>query len=101
MRYQRSASFVADYERLAPRERELFKAAVRALNEAYDRRSGWPPAWPRTLRIKRVRGHATIWEMTWSFAGPAGRATFEIIDLEGEPCLRWRRIGGHSIFDEP
>jgi hypothetical protein len=39
--------------------------------------------------------------MTWSFAGPDGRATFEFITIDGEPAIRWRRIGGHEIFAEP
>ena len=42
-----------------------------------------------------------IWEMTWSFAGPDGRATFEWIRIAGEPGIRWRRIGGHAIFGQP
>jgi hypothetical protein len=39
--------------------------------------------------------------MTWSFAGPGGRATFEWIAIEGELALRWRRIGGHEILGRP
>jgi len=40
-------------------------------------------------------------EMTWSFAGPDGRATFELVEVDGEPAIRWRRIGDHRIFEEP
>jgi hypothetical protein len=39
--------------------------------------------------------------MTWSFAGPEGRATFEWMVIEDEPRIRWRRIGFHAIFEEP
>jgi hypothetical protein len=39
--------------------------------------------------------------MTWIFSGPDGRATFEWAVLDGQPCIRWRRIGGHAIFGEP
>ncbi|MCL5265766.1 MAG: hypothetical protein M1343_11370 [Chloroflexi bacterium] len=42
-----------------------------------------------------------IWEMTWSFSGPDGRATFELASIDGEPAIRWRRIGNHRIFREP
>ena len=101
MKYRRSAAFVADYARLSATERSLFKAAVRTMNEAYARRTGPMLVWPASLRIQRVRGYPSIWEMTWSFAGPDGRATFEVIDIEGEPSIRWRRVGGHSIFAEP
>jgi hypothetical protein len=101
VKYQRSESFVADYARLGPRERELFKDAVRAMNAAYARGMGWPPDWPRALRISRLRGQSSIWEMTWSFARPDGRATFELVEVDAEPAVRWRRICDHRVFDEP
>lgn len=101
MKYERSRSFRADYAHLTEAERELFKDAVRELNQAYERRAGPLLTWPAALRVKRVRGHPSVWELTWSFTGPDGRATFEIIDIGGEPAIRWRRIGGHAIFREP
>src|SRR5205814_116902 len=52
-------------------------------------------------RVQAVRGVPGVWELTWSFAGPAGRATFELIAVDGEPAIRWRRVGGHEIFREP
>ena len=42
-----------------------------------------------------------IWEMTWSFAGPDGRATFEFVTRDGEVRILWRRIGDHRIFHQP
>jgi hypothetical protein len=48
--------------------------------------------------------------MTWSFAGPDGRATWEwteveVVDDMGAvvrvPAVRWRRIGSHAIFRTP
>ena len=39
--------------------------------------------------------------MTWSFAEPDGRATFEFVEIEGELAIRWRRIGTHEIFGRP
>ena len=72
------------------------------INRAYVARGGGPlPAWPASLRVKSVQGHPGIWEMTWSFAGPDGRATFEFIEIDGEPAIRWRRIGDHRIFEPP
>ena len=65
-------------------------------------RRGDPTApWPKKLRVKDVQGAPGVWEMTWSFAGPDGRATFEWAEIDGAPCIRWRRIGGHAIFGEP
>ena len=57
--------------------------------------------WPRSLRVKRVLGAPGVWEMTWSFAGPDGRATFEWIEVDGELAVLWRRIGGHEIVRQP
>lgn len=83
-------------------ERELFKAAVRVLNQAYDRRGDRPlPVWPARLRIRGVALTDGVWEMTWSFAGPDGRATFEYFGAGDEIGIRWRRIGGHEIFRDP
>jgi hypothetical protein len=42
-----------------------------------------------------------IWELTWSFASPDGRATFEFVNREGEVRVLWRRIGDHSIYRKP
>lgn len=48
-----------------------------------------------------MTGTDDIWEMTWSFSGPDGRATFEWVSAEGEIHIRWRRIGGHQIYRNP
>ncbi|MGH3491519.1 MAG: hypothetical protein ACRDP8_26815 [Actinopolymorphaceae bacterium] len=40
--------------------------------------------------------------LTWSFSSPDGRATFHLeTDENGEPLLVWRRIGNHSIYQDP
>ena len=102
MKYRRSETFIADYQRLTPRERELFRQAVRRVNDAYARRGDrWLPDWPASLRIRSVQGAPGVLEMTWSFAGPDGRATFEVITIDGEPAIKWRRVGDHRIFREP
>jgi hypothetical protein len=98
VKFERTEPFSADYARLGPRERETFRAAVREINEAYAHRTGWPPEWPAHLRIRQLRAHPGVWEMTWAFLGPDGRATFEFIQIGGEPAIRWRRIGSHRIF---
>jgi hypothetical protein len=59
------------------------------------------PTWPTHLRVKRVQGAAGIFEMTWSFAGPDGRATFEVLTEKGVSVMVWRRIGGYAIFRKP
>ena len=91
-----------DYRRLSPSERRLFDAVVPRFNEACDRFAADPSTpWPGSLRIKDVEGAPGIWEMTWSFSGPDGRATFEWIQIDGQSAVRWRRIGDDSILGRP
>ena len=102
MKFERSEPFIVDYKRLTEQERELFRRAVRQMNEAFARHHDRSlPPWPSALRVKPVRSAPGVWEMTWSFSGPDGRATFECITIDGEPGIRWRRIGSHRIFREP
>jgi hypothetical protein len=103
VKFETAAIFKADLARLSPSERALFRKILReAFIPACERllvdRSG---AWPAKLRVKSVQNAPGIWEMTWSFSGPDGRATFEWILIDGQPAIRWRRIGGHAIFGEP
>jgi hypothetical protein len=102
LKHAEADSFWADWARLNPQERELFKEPVRGLNGAFARRgSRRLPDWPARYRIRPMTGRPGVWGMTWSFAGPDGRATFEIVELDGEPGIRWRRVGHHGIYDQP
>ena len=92
-------SFKADYERLSEGARRLFKRVLPDFVAACDRHAADAAAgWPGALRIKGVDGAPGVMEMTWSFAGPDGRATFEWVEIDGTLAVRWRRIGGHDIF---
>ncbi len=102
MKFAVLASFEADYRRLSASERTRFKVALRAFVVACDRLAADPTfVWPGSLRVKAVENAPGIWEMTWSFSGPDGRATFEWVQIDGSLGVRWRRIGGHSIFRRP
>jgi hypothetical protein len=107
VRYERTDSFKADYQRLDDDEKEMFRAAVREFNRACDAAvaNAGRPDWPAALRVKSVQGAPGVWEMTWSFTGPDGRATWEWIMVtdagEQHPAVRWRRIGSHRIFKRP
>jgi hypothetical protein len=103
VKYQVTPAFEGDWARLSDTERALFRAVVADdFHPTCERRIvDQTASWPSRLRIKSVAGAPGIWEMTWSFAGPEGRATFEWIQIGGEPGIRWRRIGGHAIFGEP
>ena len=103
MKYETTPAFDADWRRLKPEHRAAFRAVLRdkfipACNEL----SRNPAAvWPKSLRVKTIQGATGIIEMTWSFASPDGRATFELITVDGELRCLWRRIGDHAVFKSP
>ena len=98
MKYVRTPGFLIDLRRLPEEHRKLF---VRAVNEvlrpALDAgaHTGAVP-WPRALRVHRI---GVNYSMTWSFAGPDGRALFLLADVAGETFVVWLRVGNHSIYD--
>ena len=104
MRYETSQAFEADLRKLTVEERRLFRDVVlTAFGPGCDAHVGAPGArWPTRLRVKPLRGAPGVFEMTWSVAGPDGRATWDRHRLaSGDPCIRWRRIGGNAIFGQP
>ena len=83
-------------------EQKLFRTALAAFIPAGESRVAEPDSpWSKRLRVKSAEGARGIWEMTWSFAGPDGRATFEWTTIDGKPGIRWRRIGDHAIYGQP
>jgi hypothetical protein len=52
------------------------------------------------LRVKGVKAHANVFDMTWD---NDGRATFSYgaERVPGQPHVIWRRIGTHDIFTPP
>jgi len=108
VRFERTELFKADYKRLSASNRELFRRAAREFNEACDQfvATNDPSSWPARLRVKSVVNAPGVLEVTWSFSGPDGRATWEwvtVTDGEGieRPAVRWRRLGDHKIFRNP
>lgn len=110
MRFERTDSFRADHRRLTDDEKQLVRAAIVEFAAACDRFISDATPFPAHLRVKPVKGARGVFEMTWSFASPDGRATWEWIELEIEgpagsrtivPAVRWRRLGGHEVFRSP
>jgi len=103
VKFETTPAFDVDYRRLKPEHRAAFRrvlktkfiAACNAIS------AGASAGWPRSLRVKSVQGAPGILEMTWSFASPDGRATFELVTVEDELRCRWRRVGGHEVFRAP
>ena len=101
MKYRTTPAFDADVRRLSREEYTKFRTVVRDhFVPAAERVAARPGSkWPRGLRVKDVEGAHGIWELTWDW--PDGRATFEWIEVDGEPAIQWRRVGGHDIFGDP
>lgn len=107
MRFVWTAQFKADYESLPENERELFRVAARDFGRSSDqfalgkKRGAWPPH----LHVKPFANAPGVFEMTWSFSDPDGRATWEATTVKGEdgspePAVLWRRMGTHRVFNE-
>lgn len=102
MKFELTASFRADLKRLGNEEREIVRARLSDFVAAADRYGADPSTrWPESLRVKDVENAPGILEVTFNFAGPDIRATFEWTRIDGELAVRWRRIGGHRVFREP
>ena len=103
MKYERADTFKRDYKRLSKQHREKFreKATTQFHDAAEKAAKGEDNPWPTGIRVKAVQGTKDIWEMTWSFTDPDGRATWEWVEIEGETGIRWRRVGSHAIFSVP
>ena len=110
MHFTMTSRFKSDFKKLSTAEQEAFRKAARAFSEACDRRlESNDHQWPASLRVKSIESTRGVFEMTWNFAGPDGRATWEwttlTISRKGKteivPAVQWRRIGGHAIFSQP
>lgn len=103
MKFETTPAFDGDVRRLkAAHLAEFTKVLREKFIPACDAFAEDPSAtWPASLRVKSVRSAPGILEMTWSFSSPDGRATFEIITVDAEPRIRWRRVGDHDVFKNP
>lgn len=103
MKFETTPAFDHDVRRLKREHREQFRAVLRdKFIPACDAHASDPAApWPGSLRVRPVRAAPGVLEMTWSFASPDDRATFELVTVEGELRLRWRRVGDHDVFKQP
>lgn len=103
MKFEVTPSFTSDVRRLKPEHLAEFRKVLREkfipACDAYAANASI--AWPASLRVKSVRSAPGVLEMTWSFSSPGGRATFEIVTVDGEPRIRWRRVGDHDVFKQP
>jgi hypothetical protein len=103
VKYERTDRFKRDYRQLSEGEQDEFKRVIREEFAPAASRFVTNPGepWPRRLRVKGVKGAPGVWEMTWSFTDPDGRATFEWMKIDEEAGIRWRRVGSHGILASP
>lgn len=103
MKFETTPAFDGDFRRLNRHHADTFRRVVREkfapACDVYAKDPATP--WPASLRVKPVRGASGVLEMTWSFASPDGRATFELVTMDEELRCRWRRIGDHGVFRDP
>ena len=122
MRFETTPRFDADYKSLKLEHKRQFREVLPHFNgacdayaEMYGKGAAVPPTgkssggaaggaayrWPAGLRVSPMKSAAGIWEMTWGFASPDGRATFEFVSDANGLLVRWRRIDDHSIYRTP
>jgi hypothetical protein len=94
--YSWIARFGKDFDALTPAQQAAFLVAVSQFVEDLSGGRGFR----KGLRVKGIKGAIGIFEMTWA---DDGRATFEYgyPVREGDTHVVWRRIGTHTIFNEP
>jgi hypothetical protein len=102
VKYRKLPQFEADYNRLSQQERKTFKEALQVFIASCKQYEIDPAGyvWPAALRFERLSSSKAL-AITWSFAGPDGRATFHFETSDDEMYVVWRRVGRHSIYRNP
>jgi hypothetical protein len=103
VKFETTPAFDSDYQGLKPEHRTTFRLVIKEkFGPACDAYAADPSTpWPAAVRVKSVRNAPGVLDMTWSFARPDGRATFELITVNDDLRCRWRRIGDHAVFKRP
>jgi len=92
--YERTRRFERDWKGLGDADRTRFTTAFARFDADLVANT-----FRRGLRVKRVEGTDSVFEMTWA---PDGRATFEYGTSRGQGAhVVWRRIGRHGVFRRP
>ncbi len=71
MKFRTTPAFDRDWKRLPDEHKRIFRERVGDFHKACDAfAADKAVVWPAALRVSRLTGTKSIWEMTWSFAGP-------------------------------
>jgi hypothetical protein len=106
VKFRTTPAFEADYRKLKREHRTAFRELVvekfaPACDQWAAERGAGTFQWPKSLRVAVLAGTRGIHEMTWSFASPDGRATFELVRDGDEWVCLWRRVGDHDVYRRP
>lgn len=101
MKFETTPGFDNDVKRLKKHQASFISWVREIFVPACDEFAQNGTSFPAKLRIRDVENAPGVLEVTWSFSGPDGRATFEFITVDGERAIRWRRVGDHSIYKNP
>jgi len=103
VKYEITPRFDKDFKALPKEHQASFRDLMPNFSAACDAFYKDPGGfiWPSRLRVTQMTSVKNIWEMTWSFASPDGRATFEFVNASDGVRVRWRRIGDHGIYRQP
>ena len=94
--YSYESAFMAEYNRLTSAQQQMFMAAVQQYIIGPLSNGQRPPA----HLVKNMSGY-NLYEFRWDSSGRL-RATCEMFVYPvGEMEVRWRRIGDHSIYQNP
>jgi hypothetical protein len=93
VKFESTQRFDNDFKALSEEHQKSFLSLMPDFSAACDAHAADVGGfiWPKRLRVSRMTSAKGIWEMTWSFASPDGRATFEFVDAPDGVRLRWRR----------
>ncbi len=95
------AKFDRDFKKLKLEHKKLFLEMHEKFTEDLTNTVNENLMHSKKYRIRILKNTDEIWELTWSYSRPDGRATFHIAEIDGEPTIVWRRIGDHYIFKQP
>lgn len=96
-KHRETWAFRNDWDQLEFEEQQLFWRAIRSfLRGLHD-----GGRFPARLRVHEMRApYRGIWSITWARDRRA-TFTFDTDARNDDTEVTWRRIGGHSIYEDP
>lgn len=96
--HDETRAFLRDYEGLTHQQQDRFdNKREEFVTDLVAMEQGALQRFRPGLRVKRVQGESSLFEMAWA---PDGRAIFSMGEpvMEGKRHIVWHRVGDHSIL---